>query len=245
MLVAYSGGVDSAFLLWFAVHRAGIDAVGILADSPSLKREELKKALEFAHRHRLEVQVIETRELENPDYQANPLNRCFYCKHELFEQMETQARLRNYPALAYGENADDLGDHRPGRQAAEKFQILSPLQACGLTKADIRTLAAEAGLEVSDKIAQPCLASRLPTGVPVDREKLERVEAAESFLNRLGFRIVRVRHHHDKARVEVAEAEVPRLLDKDVSELVRKHLIGLGFPEVELSTTGYHGPSVN
>jgi uncharacterized protein len=243
MLIAYSGGVDSAFLLWFAIHRARIDAVGILADSPSLKRSERREALDFAQQHRLPVQVIETREMDDPDYQSNPLNRCFYCKHELFEKMEEEARSQHFPALAYGENADDLGDHRPGRQAAKKFQILSPLQACGLTKADIRQLAADAGLEVADKVAQPCLASRLPTGVPVDPEKLKRVEAAESFLSHLGFRIVRVRHHHDKARVEVAEEDVSRLLSDEVSERVRGHLLDLGFPDVELSASGYRGPS--
>lgn len=243
MMVAYSGGVDSGFLLWFCIHQAGIDAVGVLADSPSLKRSELEEARSFARHHALPLDIIQTSELQDPRYQSNPVNRCFYCKHELFARMEERAREAGFPCLAYGENADDVGQHRPGRDAAHQFEVLAPLQACGFHKADIRRLASEAGLPIADKVAQPCLASRLPTGVTVDRTKLERVEAAEAFISHLGFRIVRVRHLDDRARVLVGRSETPALLKPESRDLIEKELIRLGFPLVEFCEQGYQGPS--
>lgn len=242
--IAYSGGVDSGFLLWFAVHHSQTDATGVLADSESLKRSEKEGALSFATAHRLPLRILHTRELDNPDYQANPLNRCFYCKYTLFEEMERLAASEGVDALCYGENADDAAHDRPGRDAARQFAIQSPLHDCGLTKADIRALAAAAGLAVADKPAEPCLASRIQTGIPVTSERLAAVEAAEGFVASLGFEIVRVRHRGDHAVVQVAPSEVGKLLGTPTGEAICHHLLSLGFPRVELDPHGYIGPSL-
>jgi len=241
VLVAYSGGVDSSFLLWFATHRSRTQPLGILADSESLKRAELEDARTFATRHQLPLRIVRTEELRNPDYAANPLNRCYYCKHTLFEEMDQLARQENVDALCYGENADDGGFNRPGRQAAQKFQIRAPLQEAGLTKQDIRCLADDFGLEIADKPAQPCLASRIQHGVPVTSERLKTVEQAEAILSDLGFRITRVRHQGDRALVQVAPEETPRLLDPKVATRVRSQIRACGFQEVELDQNGYRG----
>lgn len=244
LMIAYSGGVDSAVLLWFAVHRSHTEALGVIADSPSLKRSELHEAIQFATSHQLPLQIVQTNELNNPEYQANPLNRCYFCKHELFSKMESLAQESKYPVLAYGENLDDIGDHRPGRQAALDFKVIAPLKEAGLTKSDIRHLARRENLEVAEKVAQPCLASRLPTGVMVDHDKLQRVEQAEEFLAALGFQIIRVRHFEEKAKVLVSDKEVSRLHEIETAERIINKLLELGFAEVELSKDPYQGPSV-
>jgi len=240
-LIAFSGGVDSAFLLWFATHKTDTKARGVLADSDSLKRSELDSALAFCQKHQLELTVVKTDELNNPDYAANPLNRCFYCKHTLFEEMEALAKRENVDALCYGENADDAAHDRPGRQAAQKFKILAPLQHAGLTKAEIRSLARRYDLEVHEKKAQPCLASRIQHGVEVTSERLQVVETAENFIDSLGFEIVRVRHEGQSARVQVAPDETERLLRPEIARQVTDKLLSLGFKEILLDERGYQG----
>jgi len=244
VLVAYSGGVDSAFLLWRACRIPGLRVEGVLADSPSLKRSERDAALAFARAQGLPVRLLSTHETEDPRYQANPANRCFFCKAELFQRMEALARAEGWNALAYGEHADDLGHDRPGRQAAEHFAVIAPLREAGIGKAAIRAWAAAAGLSVADKPAQPCLASRIPTGQPVTPEKLRRIEAAEAAVEAEGFRIVRVRHWDETALVQVSPAETTRLLAEPCASRIRSALQALGFAQVRLDPSGYQGASL-
>ncbi|MGF1678290.1 MAG: ATP-dependent sacrificial sulfur transferase LarE [Candidatus Methylacidiphilales bacterium] len=239
LLIAYSGGVDSGFLLWFAARVCPGRVTGVLADSPSLKRSELRKALDFAESHQLPLRVIETREMDNPSYAENPLNRCYFCKAALFEAMEVWAAQYGADLLCYGENADDALQDRPGRAAARQFAIRAPLQECGLGKREIRVLAHQYGLDIADKAAEPCLASRIPHGLAVTPERLRRIEQAEAFLHQAGFRIVRVRHREDSAWVQTSPEETPALM-RAGEEIIRT-LRGYGFPEVELDPVGYQG----
>ena len=194
-VVAYSGGVDSVFLARVARDVLGDRTLAVIADSPSLPRRELEEALEIARRFQLPVRVMRTGEFENPDYLSNPTNRCYFCKHELFEKLTPVARQEGFAVIVYGENASDAGDFRPGAQAAAEFQVRAPLKEAGLTKPEIRELSAQLGLPTADKPQLACLSSRIPHGEPVTEEKLAMVEAAENFLRDLGFRDVRVRHH--------------------------------------------------
>jgi uncharacterized protein len=242
LLIAYSGGVDSAFLLWAAQQAAPGRCLGVLADSPSLPRRELADALDFAGTFRLPVRVIATDEFANPEYRNNPPNRCFFCKQALFSQMEALAGQEGFDALCYGENQDDWGDHRPGRQAAAQFKVLSPLRAAGLCKADIRALCRHHGLPHADKPAQPCLSSRIPHGSEVTPEKVRQIEEAESVLRQHGFRILRVRHHGKKALVQVSPEELPRL--QLLREEVAPGLRQAGFESIEIDPAGYQGASL-
>lgn len=244
LAVAYSGGVDSAYLMHVAADVLGDRVYAVVADSPSMPRAELDEALGLARSRGWRVEVIATRELENPDYASNPVNRCYFCKAELFDRLETWARERGIARLAYGENADDMRDVRPGRKAAAEFAVLAPLRDAGLAKADIRALSYSAGLPTADKPAAPCLASRLPTGRPVTREALAQIEAAEAALHAEGFRIVRVRHHGEIARVQVAPEETPRLLEPETRARVEAKLREVGFGRTEFDTEGYQGPSL-
>ena len=194
-LVAYSGGVDSVFLARVAHEVLGHRALAVIADSPSLPRRELQEALEIAEKFRFPVRVVQTAEFENPNYLSNPANRCYFCKHELFEQLAPIARAEKFAVIAYGENASDNGDFRPGAQAAAEFQVRAPLKEVGLTKSEIRELSARLGLPTADKPQMACLSSRIPYGEPVTPEKLRMIEAAEYVLRDLGFHDVRVRHH--------------------------------------------------
>ena len=205
-LVAYSGGVDSVFLARVAREVLGDKSLAVIADSPSLPRRELEEALLVARRFQIPVRVVKTREFENPDYVANPKDRCYFCKHELFEELTPIARREHFAIIAYGENASDVGDFRPGARAAEEFQVRAPLKEVGLTKREIRELSARLGLPTADKPQMACLSSRLPYGEPVTPEKLRMIEAAENFLRDLGFRDVRVRHHESGARGEERSA---------------------------------------
>jgi len=243
-LIAYSGGVDSAYLLWTATKILGSKCLGVLADSPSLKRSELEHALHFAQTWSLPVRVIKTEELANPDYTANPLNRCYHCKYELFEQIKSIAEKEEYSTICYGENLDDASEFRPGQEAAKTFQVLAPLRDAGLTKQDIRSLALQAGLSVADKVAQPCLSSRIPHGAEVTVEKLRQIEQAEAFLEKEGFNIYRVRHHGKVARVQVSPQETLRLLDPLMREKIRTALNLYGFSIVEFDQEGYSGASL-
>jgi pyridinium-3,5-biscarboxylic acid mononucleotide sulfurtransferase len=194
-LVAYSGGVDSVFLARVARDVLGEKSLAVIADSPSLPRRELAEALEIGERFRIPVRVVKTDEFDNPEYLANPANRCYFCKHELFTELEPLAKAGGFAVIAYGENASDVADFRPGAQAAKEFQVRAPLKEVGLTKAEIRELSAQLGLPTADKPQMACLSSRIPHGEPVTPEKLAMVEQAENVLKDLGFYDVRVRHH--------------------------------------------------
>jgi len=194
-LVAYSGGVDSVFLARVAHEVLGDKSLAVIADSPSLPRREFDEALTVAKKSNFPVRVVQTKEFENQDYLSNPNNRCYFCKHELFTELEPIARAEGFAVLAYGENASDLGDFRPGARAAKEFQVRAPLKEAGLTKAEIRELSAQLGLPTADKPQMACLSSRIPYGEPVTEEKLRMIEEAENVLRDLDFYDVRVRHH--------------------------------------------------
>jgi len=194
-LVAYSGGVDSVFLARVAHEVLGEKSLAVIADSPSLPRRELAEALAIANRFAFPVRVIRTKEFADENYTANPVNRCYFCKRELFAELKPIARAEHLAVIAYGENASDAGDFRPGAQAAAEFQVRAPLKEVGLTKAEIRELSAQLGLPTADKPQLACLSSRVPQGEPVTPEKLRMIEAAENVLRDLGFHDVRVRHH--------------------------------------------------
>lgn len=194
-LVAYSGGVDSVLLACVAHEVLGARALAVIADSPSLPRRELEEALAIAEKFRFPVRVVRTAEFENSSYTANPANRCYFCKQELFQELTAIARTEGFATIVYGENASDAADVRPGAKAADEFQVHAPLKEAGLTKAEIRELSAELGLPTADKPQMACLSSRVPHGEAVSAEKLRMIEAAENVLRDLGFHDVRVRHH--------------------------------------------------
>lgn len=240
LAVAYSGGVDSTCLLAVA-HRVGGDRVlGVIADSPSLPREALETALANAAAFGAAVEVIRTAEFDNEDYLTNPPNRCYFCKAELFAAMDGLSRQRGFAALAYGENADDPPDQRPGSRAAAEFAVLAPLREARLTKADVREISRQLGLPTHDAPAQPCLSSRIPHGTRVTPAALALVEQGEAFVRSLGFRVFRVRFIEGppvRARVQIAPTEMGRLagLDARLAEGLRE----VGFESVEIDPDGY------
>lgn len=245
-LVAYSGGVDSALLAYLANDVLGDRAIAVIADTPSLPRRELKEAIDLAERFHLTLEVVCPQEFENEEYLSNPVNRCFFCKHELFAIMEPLAEARGVNVLLYGENASDLGDHRPGAKAAAAFQVRAPFKEVGLTKAEIRELSAQFGLPTAEKPQMACLSSRIPYGQRVNPEKLRMIEEAENWLRDLGFRDVRVRHHEDDiARVEVAPDDVSRLQALEFEGVLRSRLQGIGYSKVEVDPQGYRRGSLN
>ncbi|MGE5177178.1 MAG: ATP-dependent sacrificial sulfur transferase LarE [Hyphomicrobiales bacterium] len=239
-LVAYSGGVDSAFLLAEAHRALGDDAVGVIARSASLPESELRDALAVAAARGIPVRVIETRELERADYRANAGDRCYHCKSELFERLEQTARAEGFASLAYGAVTDDLGDVRPGMRAAEEFRVRAPLLEAGLGKLEVRLLARRLGLPVWDKPQSACLASRIPIGDEVTAEKLGQVERAEASIRaRFGPRVLRVRHHGALALIEVGPEDLARMRAPDVLASISECLEPLGFTRVELDERGY------
>lgn len=245
VMVAYSGGTDSAFLA-FAAHRAlGDRMLAVIADSASLPRRELAAALEFAAAHGIPTAVISTGELANPAYQQNDAQRCFHCKDELFVQMEREQRRLGFQHIAYGMNLDDQGEIRPGQRAARLHGALAPLVEAGLSKAEIRALAQTAGLSIADKPASACLSSRIEYGRPVTAEALRQVEHAEEAVRALGFRQLRVRHHGELARVELARTELPRALSLEMLDRITAALRAVGFTYVTLDTQGYRTGSMN
>jgi uncharacterized protein len=252
-LVAYSGGVDSVFLAFVAHQVLGDQCLAALADSPSLPRRELDEAVAIASRFSIPLQIIRTEEFENPAYVSNPNNRCYFCKHELFTQLTPLARDRNFAVIAYGENASDVGDHRPGAQAAGQFQVRAPLKEAGLTKSEIRALSAEMGLPTADKPQMACLSSRVPYGEAVTPEKLRMIEEAEYVLRDLGFYDVRVRHHEGVgggksaalARIEVGADEIRKLLVNETFARVVEALRKIGYAHVTLDLQGYRRGSLN
>jgi uncharacterized protein len=274
-LVAYSGGVDSVFLARVAHEVLGSRALAAIADSPSLPRRELLEALDIAAKFAFPVRVLHTQEFANENYTANPSNRCYFCKHELFEELTPLAKAENFAVIAYGENASDIGDFRPGAQAAAEFQVRAPLKEAGLTKAEIRELSAQLGLPTADKPQMACLSSRVPYGETVTPEKLRMIEQAEYVLRDLGFHDVRVRHHEMKvasdkwqvtessrapdanpvtrhsslvthfARIELAPAEIPTLLANGKLATVAEELKKIGYAHVTLDLQGYRRGSTN
>ena len=269
-IVAYSGGVDSVFLARVAHDVLGARSLAVIADSPSLPRRELADALQLGERFNFPVRVVKTTEFDNPDYLANPANRCYFCKHELFEELVPLAKTEKFAVICYGENASDIGDFRPGAQAAKEFQVRAPLKEAGLTKADIRELSAKLGLPTADKPQMACLSSRIPYGEAVTPEKLRMIEEAEYVLRDLGFYDVRVRHHEmgingaklqtpanhtgiqsgtpvaqSLARIEVGPAELPKLLADGVSVRVAEALKQLGYTHVTVDLQGYRRGSLN
>jgi uncharacterized protein len=245
LIVAYSGGVDSAFLAWMAHQALGGQMLAVIADSVSLARTHLEDALAFAREHEIPVEVVETQELENPAYVRNDAMRCFHCKDELFTVLERCREARGFDAIAYGVNADDEGDFRPGQQAARQHHVLAPLVEAGLTKAEIRELARRADLRVWDKPASACLSSRLEYGRAVTPEALSVIERGEDALRGLGFRQFRVRHHGDIVRIEIAREELPRALTAEMAREFTSVFKELGFKFVTLDLEGFRSGSMN
>ncbi len=238
LLVAYSGGVDSTCLLALASRAVGDRVLGVIADSPSLPRAALEEALLNAERLGARIEVVGTAEFENEDYLANPPNRCYFCKAELFSRLESLARERGFRAVAYGENADDCADLRPGSKAAAEFRVLAPLREAGLTKAEVREISRELGLPTHDAPAQPCLSSRIPHGTRVTAEALSLVEKGEEFVRSLGFRIFRVRYLSPAtAKVQIAPPEMDRL--PPLSATIEEGLKRAGFASVIIDPDGY------
>ena len=270
-VVAYSGGVDSVFLARVARDVLGDRSLAVIADSPSLPRRELREALEVAAQFGIPVRVVQTAEFNNEAYLANPNNRCYFCKHELFTELAPIARAEKFAVIAYGENASDVGDHRPGAKAAQEFQVRAPLKEVGLTKVEIRALSAQLGLPTADKPQMACLSSRIPYGERVTPEKLRMIEEAENALRDAGFYDVRVRHHEvggkrsaensplekpstfnlqpstpqHLARLELGAAEIPRLLEENLFTKIAEELKRLGYAHVTLDLAGYRRGSMN
>jgi uncharacterized protein len=245
VMVAYSGGVDSAFLAATAHRVLGARMLAVLADSPSLARRDMEEASAFARSIDMPLRVILTEELEKPEYQRNDASRCFHCKTELFEGMKALGAELGYTHIAYGMNADDTRDFRPGQRAAREHSVLAPLADAGLTKLEVRSLARAAGYSLWDRPAAPCLSSRVEYGRTVTREVLQQVERAEESMRQLGFREFRVRHHGDLARVEIARAEMPRALSMETLDAITAALRSAGFQYVTLDCTGFRSGSLN
>lgn len=245
LLVAYSGGVDSAYLAWEAHQVLGDDMLAVIADSPSLPRKELAAARAFANEHSIPLWVLETGEMERPAYVRNESDRCFHCKDELFLAMELLRARLGYTSIAYGRNLDDSADFRPGQRAAAEHGAWAPLAEAGLGKQAVRTLAQAAGLSVWDKPASACLSSRLEYGRSVTVEALRQVEQAEDALHALGLRQVRVRHHGDLARVELDRTALAEGLSLALLDNVTAAVKAAGFLYVTLDTTGYRSGSMN
>ena len=245
IIVAFSGGVDSAYLAWAATHVLGDAALCITADSPSYPDHHRQLALRIAREFGLRHEVIHTSEVERAEYRANPVNRCYYCKQELYGVLSRVAASRGFTAIVDGSNADDRSDYRPGRKAAREFGIRSPLDEADLTKADIRELSRLAGLPTWDEPASACLSSRIPYHSEVTEEKLRMIERAEGVLRELGFRVCRVRHHDSLARLEIGRDELPRALDPDVRERIVRELRALGYDHVTIDLQGYRMGSLN
>ncbi|MGH9497007.1 MAG: ATP-dependent sacrificial sulfur transferase LarE [Candidatus Sulfotelmatobacter sp.] len=245
LLVAYSGGVDSAYLAWIAHRVLGENMRAVIADSASLARTQLADALAFANEQGIPVEVISTLELDRPEYARNDGQRCFQCKDELFSVMENLRAARGFDAIAYGVNLDDQGDFRPGQQAAKLHHVAAPLLKARLTKQEIRELARQAGLRIWDKPASACLSSRIEYGRPVTREALDVVERGEDALRALEFRQFRVRHHGDIVRIEIAREEIGRALDPAMAVQFTRIFKDLGFKFVTLDLEGFRSGSMN
>lgn len=245
LLIAYSGGIDSAYLAYVAQRVLGDKMLAVLADSPSLARTQMHDAQAFADENAIPLETIKTAEMERVEYQRNDSMRCFHCKDELFTVMESFASENGYTHVAYGVNVDDQGDFRPGQKAARRHGVVAPLLEAGMTKADIRELARQAGLRVWDKPASACLSSRIEYGRPVTPEALSQVERGEDALRALGFRQFRVRHHGDIARIEIAREELPKAMTVEMAREFTRTFKALGFTYVTLDLEGFRSGSMN
>jgi uncharacterized protein len=246
VVVAFSAGVDSTFLLKVAVDALGADRVlAVTADSPSLARSELAETIALAEQIGAPHRVVETREIDRPEYRANPTNRCYFCKSTLYAELADYVVSEGFEAVLSGTNADDLGDFRPGLQAGQEYRVRTPVADVGLTKAEVRVLSARLGLPTFDKPASPCLASRIPYGQEVTPEKLRMIEEAEAFLRELGFRECRVRHHDVLARIEVPATDMSRFADGKLAEQIDARLREIGFSYVSLDLRGFRSGSLN
>jgi uncharacterized protein len=246
VLVAYSGGTDSAYLAWAAKQALGDNAVAVTADSPSVPRSHMRDAAALTNDFGIRHEIIQTLEFENPEYAANNPDRCFYCKDELFRRMEELALRFPGQTIVYGVNTDDLGDYRPGQKAAKIHEVKAPLVEAGLCKAEIRELSRLAGLPTWDRPAAACLSSRVAYGTPVTVENIQQVETAEEALKALGFRQFRVRYHSgEMVRVEIARDEMPKALSLEMFDRISSSLKKLGFKYVTLDMQGYRQGSMN
>ncbi|GAB4463478.1 MAG: ATP-dependent sacrificial sulfur transferase LarE [Armatimonadaceae bacterium] len=245
IVLGYSGGVDSTFLAKVAQEELGERAVAVVALSESYAEREREAALALAAEFGIRLHAVETSELANPEYAANPKNRCYFCKDELFRHLRAVADAEGIEWIAYGAIADDRGDYRPGAVAAQEWKARAPLQEVKLWKAEIRHLSRQLGLPTWDKPSLACLSSRIPYGTPVTADLLRRLDAAEAFLHDLGFRQVRVRHHDTIARIEIERSEFPRVLEPGVSERITERLKELGYTFVTLDLAGYRTGSLN
>jgi uncharacterized protein len=245
VIVAYSGGVDSAYLAYVAAAEIGQRALAVTGESPSYPDFQRQDALEVVQKFSIQHQFVNTEEIHDPNYQANPANRCYFCKHELFTKLSALAGERGYAFVCDGNNADDVGDYRPGRQAAKELKVRSPLIEAGLTKSEIRQLSELAGLPVWDRPASACLSSRIPYGMPVTIEKLSVIERGEAKLRLLGFQQMRVRHHGDVVRIEIAPDELPRALNVEMAQRIAAAFKQLGFKFVTLDLEGYRTGALN
>ena len=245
VLVAYSGGVDSGFLAWSAHRELGDAMLAVLADSPSLARSQMHDAVAFAEEQGIPLAIINTAEMERPEYARNDGARCYHCKDELFTAMEAYRQRCRFDAIAYGVNLDDQGDYRPGQQAASLHRVAAPLLEAGLTKEDIRLLASQAGLRIWNKPASACLSSRIEYGRPVTREALAAVEQGEDALRALGFQQVRVRHHGEIVRIEIAWEELPLAMTVEMAAEFTRIFKALGFSFVTLDLEGFRSGSMN
>ena len=245
VLIAYSGGTDSAYLAWAANRVLGGDALAVTADSASIPESHKRDAVDFARRYGIRHRMVATGEFDNPDYARNDPNRCFHCKDELFRRMNKIGRDLGVSTIAYGVNKDDTQDFRPGHRAARTHAVRAPLLEADLAKSEIRSLSREAGLPTWDRPAAACLSSRIPYGSRVTREKVKAVEEGEEALVQLGFRVFRVRHHGELARIEVGRDELPRALDPEMADKFVRVFRGLGFKYVTLDLAGYRQGSLN
>lgn len=245
VLVAFSGGVDSAYLAWAATRALGPAALCVTAESPSYPDHHRQLALRVARECGLRHEFVSTAELEQPEYRANPVDRCYHCKNELYGVLSSLAVARGITSIFDGSNADDRGDYRPGRKAAGEFGVRSPLDEADLTKADIRELSRLAGLPTWDEPASACLSSRIPYHSEVTDEKLRMIERAEAALRRLGFRVCRVRHHDTLARLEIGLDEMARALEPGMRDQISHELRSIGYQHVTIDLQGYRMGSLN
>lgn len=248
-IVAYSGGVDSVFLAVVAREVLGKKMLAIIDDTPSLPRRELQEALDIAKKFGFPVRVIKTNEFANVNYVSNSINRCYFCKHELFDELAKIAQEEGYNVILYGENASDIGDFRPGTKAAEEYNARAPLKEVGLTKEEIRELSRRLGLPTSEKPQMACLSSRVPYGEEVSPQKLKMIEEAEYVLRDMGFVNVRVRHHELKqgclARIELSQDEIPKVFADGINRKIHDEFKKIGYNYVSVDVLGYRRGSVN